>query len=157
MQRYKLFCLIIKEYISWWIHTINKALTLSWRRSLSYRSKSIDLLFKLMDWFLYDKDIRHESVKMLFTHHTPKICSYMSWSRISFIFVFFYQGFFSRISWFTGQQGNGEAISLTSLYHFHLLYRHLDISQIIAAESSLLRIVGSRTHTSNLWFPIGSH
>ena len=39
------------------------ALTLSWRRPLSYRSQSIDLLRKLMDWFLYDTGIRHERVK----------------------------------------------------------------------------------------------
>ena len=28
---------------------------------LSYRNQSIDLQSKLMDWFLYDKDLRHES------------------------------------------------------------------------------------------------
>ena len=48
--------------------------------------------------------------------------------------------------------GEGESISLTPLYHFHPLYRHLDISQVIAAESSPLRIAGSRTQTRNLWF-----
>ena len=37
-------------------------LTLSWRRPLSYRNQSIDLLRKLMDWFLYDNDLRHERV-----------------------------------------------------------------------------------------------
>ena len=34
-------------------------LTLSWRRSLSYKNKFIDLQSK----FLYDRDIRHERVK----------------------------------------------------------------------------------------------
>ena len=38
-------------------------LTLWWRRSLSYRNKSIDLLSKSMDWFLYDRDLHHERVK----------------------------------------------------------------------------------------------
>ena len=38
-------------------------LTLSWRRLLSYRNQSIDLLGKSMDWFLYDKDLRHERMK----------------------------------------------------------------------------------------------
>ena len=28
--------------------------------SLSYRNLSVDLLSKSMDWFLYDKDLRHE-------------------------------------------------------------------------------------------------
>ena len=36
---------------------------------------------------------------------------------------FFYWVFFHKHSRFTGQQGKGEAISLTSLYHFHSLYR----------------------------------
>ena len=38
-------------------------LTLSWRRPLSYRNQSIDLQSKSMDWFLYDRGLRHESVK----------------------------------------------------------------------------------------------
>ena len=40
-----------------------KDLTLSSRRSLLYRSQSIDLLCKSIDWFLYDKDLRHEWVQ----------------------------------------------------------------------------------------------
>ena len=32
-------------------------LTLSWRRSLSYRNQSADLFCKSMDWFLYDRDL----------------------------------------------------------------------------------------------------
>ena len=40
-------------------------LTLSWRRSLSYRNQSIDLLCKSMDWFLYDNGPRHERVNEL--------------------------------------------------------------------------------------------
>ena len=38
-------------------------LTLLWRRSLSYRNQSIDLLCKSMDWFLDDNGLRHERVK----------------------------------------------------------------------------------------------
>ena len=34
-------------------------------KSLSYRNKFIDLLCKSMDWFLYDRDLRHERVKYL--------------------------------------------------------------------------------------------
>ena len=37
--------------------------TLSWRRSLSYRTQSTDLQNKSMDWFLYDRDLRHEKIK----------------------------------------------------------------------------------------------
>ena len=39
------------------------SLTLSWRRPLSYRNQSIDLLHKSMYWFLYDNDLRHDRVK----------------------------------------------------------------------------------------------
>ena len=28
--------------------------------SVPYRNQPIDLLYKLMDWFLYDRDLRHE-------------------------------------------------------------------------------------------------
>ena len=45
--------------------------------------------------------------------------------------------------------GEGESISLYLVYHFRPLHRHLDT----AAESSLLRIAGSRTRTRSLWFP----
>ena len=38
-------------------------LTLSWRRPLSYKNQSIELLRKSMDWFLYDNGLRHERVK----------------------------------------------------------------------------------------------
>ena len=38
-------------------------LTLSWRRPLSYRNQSFDLLCKSIDWFLYDNGLRHERVK----------------------------------------------------------------------------------------------
>ena len=34
--------------------------------SLSYRNQSIDLLCKSMDWFLYVRDLRHESVNAIF-------------------------------------------------------------------------------------------
>ena len=37
------------------------SLTLSWRRPVSYRDQSIDLLRKSMDWFLYN-GLGHERV-----------------------------------------------------------------------------------------------
>ena len=40
-------------------------LTLSRRRSISYRNQSIDLRSKSMDWFLYDIDLRRERVKLV--------------------------------------------------------------------------------------------
>ena len=47
-----------------------KSLTLSWPRCLLFRYQSIDLLCKSMDWFLYDRDLRHERVKELY--HTSE-------------------------------------------------------------------------------------
>ena len=40
-------------------------LTLSWRRSLSYRNQSTDFQNKLMDWFLHDRVHRHERVNQM--------------------------------------------------------------------------------------------
>ena len=73
-----------------------------------------------------------------------------------FFFLFSIWVFVHEHSRFTGQQGKEEGIYLTPLYHFHPLHRHLDISRAIAAESSPLRIAGSRTRTGNLWFPSAS-
>ena len=39
------------------------SLTLSWRRSLSNRNQSINLLSKSMNWLLYDRDLYQERVK----------------------------------------------------------------------------------------------
>ena len=38
-------------------------LIFSWPRFLSYRNQSIGVQSKSMDWFLYDRDLRHERVK----------------------------------------------------------------------------------------------
>ena len=37
----------------------------SQRRSLSYRNQSTGLLYKSMDWSLYDRDLRHERVNLI--------------------------------------------------------------------------------------------
>ena len=49
-----------KSTISNGFHVLKKSWTLWWRRSLSYRSQSIDLQSKSMDCFLYDRDLFHE-------------------------------------------------------------------------------------------------
>ena len=46
--------------------------------------------------------------------------------------------FFHKNSQITVLQRKGEDISLTPHYHFHPLYRYLDISRAITAESSPL-------------------
>ena len=48
-----------KRLVAW------NELTLSWRRSLSHRNQSIDLLCKSLDCFLYDRDLCHKRVKDL--------------------------------------------------------------------------------------------
>ena len=45
------------------VHQSENHLILSWRRPISYRNQSIDLLCKSMDWFLYDIGLRYERVK----------------------------------------------------------------------------------------------
>ena len=44
------------------------------------------------------------------------------------------------------------SVLLTPVYHFHTLHRDLDISKVIAAESSLLRVANNRTQTRNFGF-----
>ena len=65
----------------------------------------------------------------------------------TFFFFFSIWVFFHEHSRFTGQQGKGEGIYLTPLYHFHPLRGHLDISRAIAAESSPLHMPRSITTT----------
>ena len=41
--------------------------TLSWRRSRSYRNQSLDLHNKSIDWFLSDRDLRHDHERVKLT------------------------------------------------------------------------------------------
>ena len=66
--------------------------------------------------------------------------------KFDFLFFFFsIWVFFHEHSPFTEQQGKGEGIHLTSLYYFHPLNTHLDISRATTAESSPLHIAGRQT------------
>ena len=67
-----------KDY-TFWKNQIMKTLflyylTLSWRRPMSDRNQSIDLLRKSMDWFLYDIGLHHERVNnaKVVTYSTQK-------------------------------------------------------------------------------------
>ena len=44
-------------------YCLSQKINFSWRKSLSYRNQSIDLQSKAVDWFLYDRDLRHERVR----------------------------------------------------------------------------------------------
>ena len=52
--------LILNAAVGW------NGLTLSWQRSLSYRNQPTDLKSKSIDWFLYDIDLRQESLITLY-------------------------------------------------------------------------------------------
>ena len=117
--------------------------------------------------FCYMRDISpwcsnrsFSSPGFLFSHTSKKqqksSCNFhMHFLTPSFFFLFIWV-FFHEHSLFTGQQGKGEGIILTPLYHFNPLHRHLEISRAITAESSPLHIDCSRTRTGNLWFPSAS-
>ena len=74
-----------------------------------------------------------------------KVEDYLLWTddEVELLSFFSMWVFFHKHSRFTGQQGKGEAISLTPPYQFHPVHRHLDISQEITAESSSLHIVAA--------------
>ena len=61
--------------------------------------------------------------------------------------IYFYciSVFFHEHSRFTGQQGKGDAISLSPLYHFRPFHRHIDIGWAITAERSPLHIASNQT------------
>ena len=54
----------------WHRYVVFILLTLSSRRSLSYRNQSIDFENKSMAWFLYHRDLRHERVDLEHILHT---------------------------------------------------------------------------------------
>ena len=56
----------------------------------------------------------------------------MYWKKCLFVFFSIWV-FFQEHSRITRLQGKGEGIPLTPHYHFHPLYRHLDISRPITA------------------------
>ena len=74
-------------------------------------------------------------------------------SRDYIPFFFYTWVFFDKHSQLRGKQGKEEAISLTPLYYFHPLKRHLYISEAFTAESSPQDKASSQTQTRNLWFP----
>ena len=63
------------------------------------------------------------------------------------IWVFFHQHSLS-----TGQQGKGEATSLTHLYHFRLLHRHLGISQQLLQRAHLYAQFAGRLEPGSIGF-----
>ena len=86
---------------------------------------------------------KFRSFKVIGGYSMTQICL-NDWT---FFFIFFICVFFHEHSRFIGQLGKVEAISVTSLYHFHPTHRHLDIGRTITAGSSPLHIVISQSRT----------
>ena len=91
----------MKEYLlintSRWIYTSSKTFALTWRRSLSYRNQSIDLLRRSMGWFLYDRDLRHELRRPSSIILQNSVLRAVK-QNLPFVFCFFfYLGFLSQI------------------------------------------------------------
>ena len=78
--------------------------------------------------------------------HRAVIIFFSSW-----VFFHFHSRILSRI---TRLQGKAECIPLIPQYHFHPLYKNLDISRTITAESSPLHIGSIQIRTGNFWFPL---
>ena len=68
------FSIPSKLKMMWVPRIIFKGAFNSWRKSLSYGKQSIDLQCKPVDWFLYDKDLRHERVETLSNIYDDTFC-----------------------------------------------------------------------------------
>ena len=81
----------------------------------------------------------------------------IQWPKPSLLSIFLSRFSFMDIHNSQDNRGRGSlSLSLTALYHFHLLHRHVDISQAITAESLPMHIASSQTWTRNLFFPNAS-
>ena len=95
--------------------------------------------------------------KTLFKKRLCRLCLPLKFWKTPFLqntswrlLLFFIWVFFHGHSQITGLQMKGVRISLTPDYHFHLVHRHLDISEAITPESSFLHIGSSWTRTGKL-------
>ena len=114
---------IFREYRK--VTLTQSGLNLSWRRSLSYKNQSIDLLYKSMDWFLYDRDLCHERVNIAivalntcFSLYTVHVQSYWwnhSMNLLDIVFSMFNLNKYVRI---TSNSGEFLVPSLLTLCTF---------------------------------------
>ena len=147
-----------KRCLSWWIyewlgkiHWNTKYGRYYWSRLLVCKNslqKFQNKEFRKRAWFTCSK--RCIIVSAVFENFRNVSWNIWGWpcKFFSICWVFFHKH--SRI---TGLPGKAEGISLSPHYHFHPLYRYLDISWAIPAESSPLHMASSRTRTGNRWFP----
>ena len=124
-----------------------------WQTKERHRREKCWSFFSKMDWFLYNRDLRHERVKTLFIHiHRESALTCFK------VIVFSVCFFFTNIHDSLNGRWRGRHISSYPFCHsflsFLLSSQHLDISWVIAAESSPLRIAGSQNWTWNLWYTL---
>ena len=133
--------------ISLWIHASSKALTLSCWRFLSYRSQSTDLFCKSMDWFLYNRDLRHERFKTSSSAYIESLFLH----AVKHNLLFYLCGFsFTNIHDSQNSRWRGmlsPCIISTTSTHFT---DTCTLAGVLAVESSPLCIVGCRNRTWNL-------
>ena len=66
---------VASEFWEFGIHNIISFVTNNFSlMKTQYRNQSIDLLCKSIDWFLYDKDLLHEGVKVIIGLKHKKNC-----------------------------------------------------------------------------------
>ena len=75
--------MMINVFWNGWLKKINRALSISWWMSLSYRNQSIDLQNKSMEWFLYDRDVPHERVNFS-RDHCRRLCYILPQAKFLF-------------------------------------------------------------------------
>ena len=131
------------------MHTSNRALTLSWRTSLSIRSANQCTGFYRIGTSVM-KELRRSSPIILRK-------SFLKCYKADFIFFIFFSiwiFFFMNIHTSQDNRGRGKLSLYIFFYHFHSLHIHLDISGFNALEGSPLEKGGSQIRNVNLWFSI---
>ena len=112
----------------------NIVLTLSKIVNINVEIENVNLmLLNIVNFNVYVHNVVSTLIWYCLTsqsHITPTTMLRQRWN-VFWVFknVFFFSiwVFFQEHSRFTGQQGKGEGIYLTHLYHFHSLHRHLVI------------------------------
>ena len=72
----------MKHYTHWLI----VILTCLWNRSISYRNQSIES----MEWFLHDRDLRHERIKLPSSYNECNFSSCSQFFVISLYMIYIY-------------------------------------------------------------------
>ena len=95
--------------------------------------------------------MEYQKIPSLLNEKSDLLSEFMTANWIE-IFFFSILVFLHEHSRFTGRQGKEKAISLSPLYHFQPLHRHLDFSRSFTAEISPLHRASSRTRTGNIFY-----